>query len=404
MCQYSAANPHLRAACANGVPSPSVGDPSAEADESVHFGRGRRCSVGRPGGRKRLTFSFDREAATARGRQCYRRRIKPDFPLGWEAMRILDAFPVRPLHSLSFVAISFLLCAAFLSVPASAQHGGGGGGHGGFGGHSGGGHSEGHSGGRSHSSGEAHPGGHFRWMKLGFGRHSTRMASDEVPERMNDWTSSSWSFNTPGLAASSHRLPSTMIWSPARPEPEAGHGISFSSASPHILHSHYFRHHPFFPSSACFFNGISQVCFFEPVLPLLGYGDFGFQDDIDVTDSEPDSAGLPQEEMTGISAPPAPFEQSPPDTRENSVGSLEAPHGASEDWDLGNDVYVLVLQNGTTHPVSSYWLVDGYLEYVSPDGTRSHIPLNALDLPGTVARNESRGIPFVLRSTPTGNR
>jgi len=37
---------------------------------------------------------------------------------------------------------------------------------------------------------------------------------------------------------------------------------------------------------------------------------------------------------------------------------------------------------------------------VSPDGTRSHVPLDALDLQGTVLRNAPRGLAFVLRSTP----
>jgi len=59
-----------------------------------------------------------------------------------------------------------------------------------------------------------------------------------------------------------------------------------------------------------------------------------------------------------------------------------------------------VLHNGTTQRVTDYWTADGYLEYVSPDGTRSHVPLDALDLQGTVLRNAPRGLAFVLRSTP----
>src|SRR5215469_4746138 len=173
---------------------------------------------------------------------------------GWEAMGTLEAFLVRPVRSLFFLTVS-LLCAAFLSVPTSAQHGGAGGGHGGFGGHFGGGHS-GHSGGHADSSGNTNSGGHFRWMK---GRHSARTAS-APPDPGNNWTSSSWSFNTPGLVGSSHGLPSTMMWSPGRLEPKSGHEISFASAPPHFRHCHPFRHHPFFGSSACFFNGISQVC------------------------------------------------------------------------------------------------------------------------------------------------
>jgi hypothetical protein len=59
-----------------------------------------------------------------------------------------------------------------------------------------------------------------------------------------------------------------------------------------------------------------------------------------------------------------------------------------------------VLRNGTTHAVTSYWAAEDYLEYISPDGTRSHIPLDALDLRSTVARNQGRGLAFVLRSGP----
>src|SRR6266478_9515423 len=48
-----------------------------------------------------------------------------------------------------------------------------------------------------------------------------------------------------------------------------------------------------------------------------------------------------------------------------------------------------------------YWLADGYLEYVSLDSTRGHVPLEALDLQATVTENSRHGLPFVLRSAPT---
>ncbi len=65
---------------------------------------------------------------------------------------------------------------------------------------------------------------------------------------------------------------------------------------------------------------------------------------------------------------------------------------------------MLVLNNGTRHAVTDYWVADGYLEYISPDGTRSHIPLEALDVQNTVTQNAPRGRPFVLRSGPAQNR
>jgi hypothetical protein len=54
--------------------------------------------------------------------------------------------------------------------------------------------------------------------------------------------------------------------------------------------------------------------------------------------------------------------------------------------------------------VTDYWIADGYLEYISPDGTRRHIPLEALDLQNTVIQNAPRGLPFVLRFAPAQNR
>ena len=63
-----------------------------------------------------------------------------------------------------------------------------------------------------------------------------------------------------------------------------------------------------------------------------------------------------------------------------------------------------MLNNGTRHVVTDYWVADGYLEYISPDGTRSHIPLEALDLQNAVTQNAPRGRPFVLRSGPAQNR
>jgi hypothetical protein len=130
----------------------------------------------------------------------------------------------------------------------------------------------------------------------------------------------------------------------------------------------------------------------------LFYSGFGFGDDsLDL-----DSQGLTQLEMPAI--PPT---ASSPD-EDTAQANSSAPPGtalgaAAEDQDLGNGVFVLVLKNGATHAVTDYWIAAGYLEYISPDGTRSHIPLEALDLESTVIRNESRGLPFVLRLAPAQN-
>jgi hypothetical protein len=325
-------------------------------------------------------------------------------------MSIRDGFPARRLQACPAL-LSFLLCSVCLSVPAEAQHGGGG--HGGFGGgHFGGGHFGGH----MHSSGGGHGGGHFHWMKLGFGKHSAR-GSDTASESPNGWVSSLWNFNTPGYAATSHRLPSTMLWTPGRMksgsglgliQPGSGHRLSFSASRGHtsrarLRRGSYFRRYPFAGPSGCFFNGATQVCYFEPFLALC-FGDFGYGDDFGFgADSDGDSTAMEPEEMAETEPPAASSEENAApenSANENAAASLQARLGATEDWDLSKNVYVLVLQNGTTHAVTNYWVADGYLEYVSPDGTRSHIPLDALDLEGTVERNESRGIPFVVRSAP----
>lgn len=109
--------------------------------------------------------------------------------------------------------------------------------------------------------------------------------------------------------------------------------------------------------------------------------------------------------MSGISQPANP----PGETTAGVTAAANAESRAeaaadAHDWDLGSDVFVLVLHNETTQLAKSYWASDGYLEYITPDGIRSHVPLDALDLQNTVLRNERRGVPFVLRSMPAGNQ
>jgi len=164
-----------------------------------------------------------------------------------------------------------------------------------------------------------------------------------------------------------------------------------------------------FLSSGCFWNGVTQVCFFEPFLPLFScYGGFnlsysGFDlggDSLDPGDLS--SQGSPQWEMSAL--PPAANS-----IDEMADGNLPARPAAafgtmSENQALRDGVFLLVLNNGSSHAVTDYWVSDGYLEYISPDGTRSHIPLDALDLQRTVTENAPRGLPFVLRSTPAESR
>jgi hypothetical protein len=314
------------------------------------------------------------------------------------AMFTRTIFLVRPLR-----IVPILLCAICFLALAQAQHGGGGGhsggGHfGGFGGHSSG----------SHSS-ASHARGHFGWLHFGFGKHGARHAelgSSSVLDTPPHLASGVWNVTTPARVAS---IPPTLLWSP-RLFP-SGHGdrVSFVSPAMRPHRAAFFKRFPRFASSGCLWNGVSQICFFEPFFPLLycsadfGFSYFGYGgDSFDLGDGL-DSQGLPQPEMSEIVPPP------PPSTDETSEGnslirSGVTPAVAPEDRDLGNGVFLLVLNNGASHAVIDYWVADGYLEYISPDGTRSHVPLEALDLQDTVNENAPRGLAFVLRSARAQSR
>ncbi|MGB7602680.1 MAG: hypothetical protein WBM24_20425 [Candidatus Sulfotelmatobacter sp.] len=158
-------------------------------------------------------------------------------------------------------------------------------------------------------------------------------------------------------------------------------------------------------------NGLNQICFFEPFLPLLsfaGYFDpfyFGFGgDSLNLgNDNDLNSQAPGQAEMSAI--PPA-TNSSDDDAAEGNSSPFPGTMSSAltGQQGLSNGVFLLVLKNGATHAVTDYWVADGYLEYISPDGSRSHIPLEALDLQSTVTQNAPRGLPFVLRFAPTQNR
>jgi hypothetical protein len=290
-------------------------------------------------------------------------------------MSIRDTFLVRVLRALC-ASIAFLVCVICLHLTAEAIPGGG---------HGGGAHF-----GHTHSARSGNSSGHFHWMKLGLGKKSAVTTSDASGTR------TAWlNFNSAARSAASRPMPSTMLWVPVRLE----HGVPFISVSRESQNVHLHRYRPF-ASSGCLFHGMTQICFFEPFLPLVGFGYFGYGEGYGGDwNNGGDLSGMDQAEMTGATAPVSP-EENPPSANENlAAWEATARAGASEDWDLGKNVLVLVLRNGTTHAVTNYWAADGYLEYVSPDGIRSQVPLDALDLESTVVRNEVRGIAFVLRTT-----
>ena len=253
-------------------------------------------------------------------------------------------------------------------------------------------------------------------MHFGFGKHSgrkRRSGGSSVSGTSLDPSSLLWTFNRSVPSASMRRMPTTLRWSPPLVRSSLDGRVSFASIR-WRRQRRFFRHFPQFASSGCFFDGVSQVCFFEPSWPLLCfYGDFGYFD-FGFGELGDDWQGLTAPEMSGIwqagnlsevNSPDA----NPPDDTGIAEGNSPLRHGAglaarSEDWDLGQGIFVLVLHNGARLPVTDYWADDGYLEFVSPDGIRGHVPLEALDLETTVERNGARGLPFVLRSTAAKNR
>ncbi len=281
---------------------------------------------------------------------------------------------------------------------AQAQHGVGGIHFGG--GHFGGGHSSG-----GHTSGD-HSGGHFGWLHFGkhSGGHGRSVASSaSTSDASTRGPSSLWNFSTTSHPPS--RIPSTLLWSPPL-APGRADGRRPFFVSSRMRRGHFRNRFHRFSSSGCFFNDVSQVCFFEPFFPLLDLGgyllDFGFGgDSLDFGD-ELNSQELLQSEVSAV--PPA--NRSDDDT---TAGNSRARPGvmpgmASDGRALSKGEFLLVLNNGSSHAVTDYWVADGYLEYVSPDGSRSHVPLEALNLQDTVNQNAPRGAAFVLRSWPAGNR
>ncbi|MGA8439703.1 MAG: hypothetical protein WB762_01400 [Candidatus Sulfotelmatobacter sp.] len=297
-----------------------------------------------------------------------------------------------------------LLSVICLLVPAEAQHGGGGGHSGG--GHFGGGHSSG-----MHSAGSQGR-GHFGWLHFWSGKHSSRHAesgSSSISDVSPYGPSHLGNFATLASTTSVLRAPSTLLWSPPLVHAASTATISFVSSTVGRHRGFFSNRFPRFSSSGCFLNSVSQVCFFEPFLPLLsfsGYFDplyFGFgEDSLDLGDGL-NSQGPGEAEISTI--PPA-ANPSDDDTAEGNSSALPgATFGVvTERQALGNGVFLLVLTNGTSHAVTDYWVEDGYLEYISRDGARGHIPLEALDLQNTVTQNAPRGLPFVLRFAPAENR
>jgi hypothetical protein len=179
--------------------------------------------------------------------------------------------------------ITLILLALLCFVaPVEAQHGGGGG-HAG-GGHSGGGHSSGIQSGTGHA-GTSHADGHrtgghfFGWLHFGsrnrvsrgsgvLDTSSTPNASHRLPTRPAKGT-------TPVAAVpSAYTRPISLrpAWRLFPPH-FSSNGLLLSQEF-RRRRSLFFGRSPCFHSSGCFFNGFTQVCFFEPALPLFFFSGF----------------------------------------------------------------------------------------------------------------------------------
>lgn len=294
-----------------------------------------------------------------------------------------SAFLLRP-------TLFSLLAIVCLVVPAAAQHGGGGGHFGGGGGHSGGGHFGGHS--SSHAS-SAHSGGHWGWLHF-WNRGASRNGG--LDGRASDFRTALGGRTLPTRATPFsyiHSLP-----------PEATRSPQFARFST----SSRFHHHPgFFLNSFrrfhysdCSFYGFNRVCYFQPTWPLFFFGsgfdwylfNFGYYDN----GYDDTAMGAADDSFAGGVMP-----ITNPDENESPTQNSVADNGQEiRGQNLDPRYYLLILKNGTEHDVTDYWLSDGYIEYVSRDGTQSHIPVDALDLQETVRNNAARGLSFVLRSAP----
>ena len=314
------------------------------------------------------------------------------------------------------VILVALLCFVVL---AEAQHGGGGG-H--SGGHSGGGHSS--------PSGIGHPGtghadGHgtgvhlFSWLHFRSRARVSRRAgvldTSNTPNVSRHLPTRQAKGTTPVAALPleyTRPIPLRPAWR-LFPPPFAGNGLLLSPEF-RRRRSFFFGRSRCFHSSGCFFNGFTQVCFFEPAFPLFFFSGFdpflfGFPFDSNYPDTADDLSTLDTMQAKIATNPMAGLVDADTsaaegqNSRNQRSGTVDAASEAAELADA-KGLFLLILKNGTSRLVKDYWLDDGYVEFVTDDSARSHIPVDALDLQKTVTENSARGLPFVLRSAPEDSR
>jgi hypothetical protein len=167
---------------------------------------------------------------------------------------------------------------------------------------------------------------------------------------------------------------------------------------------------PFGFGSTCIFDGFFQNCFLSPVnFSPFGFGAFG-------------PFGLYGSWYGGYNFPPygssflfmPPVENLPPAFGDYLPNTNYAPSYIFEPEPLpvpeeappsanGSEtqpVVNLVLKDGTVFGVTSYWLVNDRLFYITTYKIQSSIPMDDLDLQKTVDMNYKRGVAFTLTPQP----
>jgi len=164
---------------------------------------------------------------------------------------------------------------------------------------------------------------------------------------------------------------------------------------------------PFGFGSTCIFNGFFQNCFLSPVnFSPFGFGAFGpfglygpWYGGYNYAPYGSSFLFLPPAENLPPAfgdylpntnyAPSYIFEPEPLPVPEEAPPSANASEAVQP-------VVNLVLKDGTVFGVTSYWLVNDRLFYITTYKIQSSIPIDQLDLQKTVDMNWKRGIAFTL--------
>ncbi|MGH9828285.1 MAG: hypothetical protein ACREDR_34100, partial [Blastocatellia bacterium] len=179
---------------------------------------------------------------------------------------------------------------------------------------------------------------------------------------------------------------------------------------------------PFGFGSTCVFNGFFQDCFLSPVeFSPFGFGAFGFNS-FGFGGFGPFGGGwnswgyAPYGSNLLYQPPtenlPATFGDYLPNTNYAPSYSYEPePLPVPEEQPPSANVSTatqpivdLVLKDGTVFGVTSYWLLNDRLYYITTYQIQSSIPIDQLDLQKTVDMNWKRGVAFTITPQPPAQK